>query len=744
MRASQTTIAILASTVMLMTTPASAARYDLDIGPGFHVLWNNAVAIGAGWRIAERNKGFIGKSNLNPELCDEDACISVNPNNLEPHNRWMAAPGSAWQISDDGDLNYDQGDLVAGLVKWHSELQVRHDTWGLQLSWLAYYDFVNTGRETIRPNIILKPSEAPGLDTEVPRPDTMRESLMYDFQLRLANIFFRVPLWDGHELDVRIGRQIYTWGESLFTISGSLNFINPTNFNNFFRPAADLSETRRPVGMIRLGTNLSDRMRLEGFYQFEWRPFALPARDALWSFVADISTKVADDDAFPLPFGKTPEDPYGLQQNAQPVLGLVSDTSLSADRLANREPSDTGQYGFKLTYIADWLGGTELGFYYANFHARVPSVSAIAANASCARREGNPRGIDVSDGSPLTNTAEFFLACGLNATGPANGENLTNLNAVPIDTVGIFLEYPEDIHLYGLSFNTSAWNTIFAGELSYRPNQPLQVDAEDVFFVAMQPAFPRETVNIIPDLGALGDLIGNTQVDNTLLGLVGVPGFEDLEGATLAAAGFALPAYLNVYRGGEPGEVAPNSYIRGYERMGIWQGAISAAKIFGRHSSLLGSDTMVLLFELSAAYVPDLPPLSVLQFDSLLTTNTHYSPGIEETGNALKLNPFMADAAAFPDQFSWGYKMALIAAYNNVLIPGLQLRPQIFLFHDVNGITPGLAGNFQEGRRIGVAGLQVTYGHFDFDIMAFLFWGGGMGNRLRDRDFVNVALTYHF
>lgn len=730
---------MLAAAAMLATGPALGARYELDIGPGFDVLWNNTVAVGAGWRIGQRNKNFIGKSNLNPELCDEDACISVNPNELGPHERWMAAPGAAWQISDDGDLNYDQGDIISGLFKWSSELVIRHDDWGLQLSWLGFYDWVNEGRPTDRENIILKPSEAPGLDTGVPRPETVEETLGYDFDLRLANVFFQVPLWGGRELDVRIGRQVWTWGTALFTISGSLNFINPVNFNNFFRPALNFSQLYRPVSMIRLGTQLTRNVRIQGFYQLEWRSYELPARDALWSFVADVGTKEADDDFFPLPFGKSPEDPFLQQQNPNPVLALVSDTSLAADRTANREPSDTGQYGIKISYFADWLGETEFSFYYANYHARIPSVSATSAQATCARREGNPFGIDAS------NVLEFFTACGLNLAGPANGGTLTVRDALPLDTAKIFLEFPEDIKLYGLSFNTEAWNIAFSGELAYRPNQPMQVDVEDLFFVALQPIFPREKITIIPQIPlGLGGLIGGSQLDNILLGLLGLPGFENLEGATLADSEFALPAYLYEYRGGTPGEVPPASYIQGYVRLSKWQGALSATKIFGNQAQILGADTLLALFEVSAAYVPDLPPLSELQFDSLLTTNTHFSRGIEETRNALKLNPYKQNAEGFPDKFSWGYKVALIAAYNNVIISGLQLRPQIILFHDVDGTTPGLAGNFQEGRKIGLVRLQTSYSAYEFNISGYLFWGGGLGNRLRDRDYITVSLKYHF
>src|SRR5690606_34614942 len=44
-----------------------------------------------------------------------------------------------------------------------------------------------------------------------------------------------------------------------------------------------------------------------------------------------------------------------------------------------------------------------------------------------------------------------------------------------------FLEYPEDIQLYGLSFSTTLpTGTAWAGEISYRPNLPLQINGTDM------------------------------------------------------------------------------------------------------------------------------------------------------------------------------------------------------------------------------------------------------------------------
>ena len=50
-----------------------------------------------------------------------------------------------------------------------------------------------------------------------------------------------------------------------------------------------------------------------------------------------------------------------------------------------------------------------------------------------------------------------------------------------------FIDYPEDIRLYGLSFQTNIGSTSVAGELSYRPNMPLQINSTDMSIAAIYP-----------------------------------------------------------------------------------------------------------------------------------------------------------------------------------------------------------------------------------------------------------------
>jgi hypothetical protein len=757
----ETVRAALALVLALGTLPAAAASWDLDWGPGYEIAWKNKLAAGAQWRLESPNTDFIGKSNLDPDLCAADSCISLRRDNLEPHQRWMAAPGSSWQIGDEANLTHARGDLTSAVARWRSELSVRggDGSWGLELAWSAFYDDHLDRIDIRHPNLIVEEGPAPGIATTVDLPGNARDEIGRRFDLREANVFFRLPSYDGRELDVRIGRQHLTWGEALFAISGTLNFVTPINFNNFFRPTMDLDEAVDPVAMINLQTLLSDRLAVEAYYALEWRPYSLPSRGSLGSFIVDLGSEpesdgTFSDDSLPLPFGKTPEDPLQLQRQLTPVVGLISDTAGSIPRLPNREPPDSGQYGIKLSYFDEaLLGGTEFSVFFANYHARLPAASFIAAQSTCAAAEGSATGEDAQPGPFPIGLINFLRACGrdvgnptelialLQSLGASDDPKLVGpgYDALPLSSARLFLDYPEDIQVFGFGFNTTALGLTWTGELAYRPDYPFQVDLEDVFFTALQPIFPRQELALFPEqTGVLDPVLG------LLAPVFGLP-LDQFTGATFTDRRNALPDYLTAYRGGTPGEVEPGSYVRGYEEFDFWQGALGGTWLFGQERRWLWADQMALILEASATWVPDLPALDVLQLDSLATTNTHFSPGIEETGDALKLNPFAAASSGFPTEFAWGYKLAAIWAYNDFWLSGLRLRPQLILFHDVNGITPGLGGNFQEGRKIGLAGLNFNYRNtLGFSIDQFLFFGGGDGNRLSDRDFVNVSISYQF
>ncbi len=753
---------LIALAALATALPAQALRWDVDALGGIDIDWENKLSTGIQLRTESPDRALIGKASLpeNRDLCAADDCISVDPDDTEPNERFLAAPGATAMFTDDGNLNYDKYDVTATTTKWLSKATLRFgdrswfDNVGMEIGWLALVDPINIDFQETRPNQIVTPGPQPGIQVTEERNEETEEELGHLFDLRELNVFFRLPFIDGRELDVKIGRQLLPWGEGTIALRGSLNFINPPAYTNLLRPGFELTELYRPVGLASFGTQLTPTLSAEAFYQFEWRPYLLPPKGGLVSFF-DANNEVSSDDAIPLPFGKTPDDPNQLGTPANDTAALVTDTSFAGARSANREPEDGGQYGFRVNWFTDAIGdsGLDIGFYAANYHSRIPLVGATATDATCARREGNPLGLDA------TNVADFFAACGLNPTGPSTGGLLTERNALPLDTATYFLEYPEDIHIFGLTYNTLIGGWAMQGEFAFRPNLPVQVDIEDVLFAAFQPAFPRNDVPLIPNavdsldpgnacnsldaLGILGpvcDTIAGTQ--ESLTEALGFPSLEGLGGATLAGSQRALPDFVTAYRGGTPGEIRPGQSIHGYERLKNLTTSFNFTRLRGGASAPLGADQFILLFDVATSWLPDLPDKRDLQFEAQGTL-THASPGIAETGDALKINPAQT-TDGFVTEFAWGYRVASLLSYQNVPWSGASLVPTIALFHDVDGVSPGLAANFIEGRKILFLDLELNAGRWSANITQTIFAGGGNNNILTDRDNLTVSIGYEF
>jgi hypothetical protein len=733
--------AILALSLMLPS--AAAQAMDIDLGlDGWSASWDNRITIGAAIREQKQNPALIGKSNLDPDLCRADECLTADPGNNAPNNRYLAAPGAMNSVYDEGDLNYKQWDLVSAPVKWTTYFSAEKGDLKFKAGALAFYDITNANLKEYHPNEVTAPGPESSSHAVYSKrdPATLRD-IGYNVQILDTYVQDTFDI-DGHPLDVSIGRQRLTWGESSFVTQGSLNIINPPDVNNLVRPGMDLSEVYRPEGMLVLRAPLTDALTGEGFYQFEWRPVGIPARGSFLSFF-NAGNEVTHDEGIIAPFAKTPYDPQQIGTPANPVFALLTNTSFTLRRSANHDPKNTGQYGLALYYHPTWLQGSEIGFYAANYHSRIPSASATAADASCLRREGNPNNNDATDITSLIND------CGV----PGAHQR----EAVPIDTAHYFLDYPENIHLFGLSFSSIVDSIAVRGELAYRPNQPVQVDLEDVLFAALQPALPRQDIPLfgVGTNTTLPGLISALQNPGNILN-VATNQLANLPTAitalqTLATAQNPLsltvpgsrriPDFVTAYRGGTPGEVTPGQYIRGYERLKVMQGSLALTKIFG-DSDFLGTKDSALLFEATGIGVLDLPPLSQLQFEGP-GTDTTYGPGASDSGNNSYLSP-IHNSGGYVTAFSYGYRMGALLHYSDVLIRGLDMRPFLVFTHDVHGVSPGLGENFLQGRKLGVIDVRFSYRQFDASLTQTFIFGGGNRNTLNDRDFFSASVGVRF
>jgi hypothetical protein len=811
---------------------ASAFEYNFSLfNHDVTSVMNNTATLGASWRIEGRDDYLVGKTNLDPTVCSGvyQTCQGLHRTQSYPAAHLAAAPGMASVNFDDGNLNYDKGDITQAPFKLANDLNIRFGDYGIFVRGLGIYDYINhNGFEEYHPNRITAENAAdvgitddpqfsnryytqvygPGGVVRNERTDdkALRQAgLRYD--LLDANFYGSFFYTDDRELLFRIGRQTVNWGESTVAVINSVNQAQPVNANSLYRLGFGLlEELFLPVGMARISAEIFDGVSVEGYYQWEWEPIEIPTPGTFMSFL-DIGTDNLVDNVN-LSFSGA-EDPDGVGFFLDNPLAGITPTTLTGERLPDNEARDSGQYGVALKYYSDAINnGTEFGFYFMNYHSKLPYASFYSANASCARREGNSLGLDAS------NSLEFLQACdnlpvsqpqarnalladiaslalvrpgviadlGVDVTDPVGALNaLSSLlvynpdepfsDALALDSVKLQVEYPEDLKMFGFSFNTTAGDYSFQGEMSYRPNVPLQVALVDLVFGALGPTLTRCHDEA---LGCAGATAGRGFSEDGQYVIYDQNNFTDANGDNPypdavnlfigAAPGSArsFPNFIIPYRGGTVGENAPNSYIKGWIPGKVAQYNLGATRVLGSSENWIGADQVILLYELAATHVLNMPDFDELQIEGPYTATTSASAGADGSGadgsrlacstnpsctigpDGLRFNPFQAPRKAFADAFSWGYRVVGRISYESVL-PGISIQPLFIWMQDIKGNSPGPAGNFVEGRKSLNFLLETRYEKsFAFTVSYNMFTGAGHNNLYADRDNLGFFVKYQF
>jgi hypothetical protein len=302
--------------------------------------------------------------------------------------------------------------------------------------------------------------------------------------------------------------------------------------------------------------------------------------------------------------------------------------------------------------------------------------------------------------------------------------------------MSIFAEYPENIHMLGVSFNTTIGDNAWSGEYVYRPNLPIQVNLVDMIFAGLQPALPREDFS--------------------------------LQAATIPGRRSGLPDFVMQYRhpGCEPDCVQPGQYIAGFQRMKIGQLGTTLLRTIGG-SNPLGASQITLLAEAGMTHVMGMPDLDKLQFQGG-GVETHPSAGANgssgtnpldvrsdpanpasnralEAGNTgLIQNPQPQGHGNYGTRVSWGYRLVDLNRWDN-LVFGANIESLFGFFHDVTGTAPGLGQNFIQGRKQILAGIRFDYlNTWQGEIRYTWYCAGGDRDNLTDRDNLFVSLGYQF
>ncbi|MCC2615671.1 DUF1302 domain-containing protein [Aestuariibacter halophilus] len=675
----------VASLLAVAATPAQAVSWN---DGDWSVSFDSTFSWGTSFRMEERDDNLIGKANLTS--LDWSGYSTTNPN-YNSNFVWdnTRGTGSYSTNGDLGNLNFNKGEAISTILKGIHELDIRHDNMGVFLRGMYFYDFEMNDQARDWTNPLTGREQDPCKASEA------SDELCQD--IRLLDAFFYADFYVGDvPVQLRIGDQVVSWGESTF-IQHGINTINPVDVTRALAPGAELKEVFIPVGMVFASAGLTDNLSISAYYQYEWERSRLPQAGSYFA-TNDFAGEGGQAQNIQLGFTGNPDINLEYLLNSLNQLGNAfaadpTNTDLFSAYLtyptkvairgysddAHNDASDSGQYGIKASYFSSELNETEFGLYLINYHSQRPLISGVTSDFS--------QGALIAD---LTYMAQNTIT----------RDNVTDLRAF---TKAEFF-YPEDIKLYGFSFNTNIGETALAGEIAYRADEPLQIDDVELLYMGM----PEQLANA----GLRPDLAGISQLNN-------------------------------IDRAVGGGETA-----QGWVTSDTVQAQITATHVFG---PTWGTDNLIMVGEIGYVDIRDMPDPSVLRLNGPGTNRTpSLEPLRDDQGNIIStregLHIGLSDGPEtnpFPTDNAWGYRLAAVADFNNVF-SGINLRARATFAHDVDGITPDPMFLFVEGRKSSSLGLTFDYlSKMSATVSYNSYWGGvGTTNSLADRDYIALDFKY--
>mgnify|MGYP003634047900 CR=1 FL=1 len=493
---------------------------------------------------------------------------SIGTSDIDDDLIWFRNGGNANAAnSDDGRLNFKKGEPFSTIFKATHDLSLQYGDTGVFVRGKYWYDFETKdgSRELYDINDSGRRQAAKSSGGQI------LDAFIYH-NYNIGNL-------PG---SVRVGKQVVSWGESTF-IQNSINSINPIDVAAFRRPGAEIKEGLIPVNMLFVSQSLTDNLGMEAFYQLEWDPTVLDNCGTFFSFTDSVAK------------GCNQVGVNGSQLRANPPNQFIY-----VPRQENREASDSGQFGVAFRYYVEELNQTEFGFFAMNYHSRNPVFSSATTPV-----QGAPFGFNNNTG-----VIDVPLQLVPQQQGGANAS--------------YYIEYPEDIRLYGVSFQTNLGGMSVSGEVSYRPNQPLQISTND---------------------------------------LVG------------ASAGNPFTPV---------GVVAPGNDIPGYKRMPVTQAQMTVINFV---ENIWGADRLTLVGEVGYNHIGGIKSSPTeLRFgrDSIFGSGELPIAGVCQGLNAAQ--PQYCNDEGFYTQNSWGLRTVASLEYRG--FAGVQLTPNAAFAWDVEGYGP--------------------------------------------------------
>lgn len=435
--------------------PVQAANFQIG---DFDLSVNSTVSAGTSFRVEGQDAALVSRNNTTAG----------------------GVRGTGFSnTGDDGNLNFQKGDTFSTIIKGVHDFELKKDNYGFFTRVKWFYDHTLSKKDVFHGHEPTSNARNQRLEDSGFHPYARFDGI--DVLDAFGYINTNVG---GMPLDLRLGKQVISWGESTFILS-PIAGLNTLDVSAFRRPGAELKEGFTPSEMLYANLGLTDTTSLEGFVQLKWRKTVPEGCGTYFStsdFVADGCDRLA--------FQGTPITTAG-----SPLLGqTITDQQnfqfgTFVNRVQDRQPDDGGQFGLALRSYFESLDA-ELGAYAMQYHSRLPLASLSKGS------------VGQAPGAPAA---------------PTFG---------PTSNSGYVIDYPEDLQVFGASFATNVGGWAWSGEVSMAKDLPIQINANDLLAAGLTNGNPAaapqalaQRVSSAPNNTIVSgfDRFDVTQIQNTFI-----------------------------------------------------------------------------------------------------------------------------------------------------------------------------------------------------------------------------------
>lgn len=366
--------------------------------------------------------------------------------------------GSSWRVEnidqslqrdnnvDDGELNYNKGDAFSQVFKGTHSLSVNYENYGGFVRGKYWYDSALDNNNVNHGNVNSASTGGTFGQTLEHNGGRLDDSGFDDLSKFKGAALLDAFVYGSFDVvnipvDVRLGRQVISWGESTF-IRGGINSINAIDMNAFTRAGAEVKEGLLPTNMAFLNLGLTNNLSMETFYLLEFQETVMPGCGTYFAVTDTVS------------------------QGCDMATISFYESAVARNEDGNRKPNADGQYGVALRYVAESLGETEFSLYWKTQHDTLPTISGTKTTLTDAE---------------LDTAGQLAVAQALQAIPDLSASDqgmayVKGAGRAYTDSATFLTEYLEDQELYGLSFSSSIGSLAVSGEVSHKPDVPLQIN----------------------------------------------------------------------------------------------------------------------------------------------------------------------------------------------------------------------------------------------------------------------------